>query len=320
MSAILITGGTGQLGSHVAKKLVDGGEEVVCFDLIPTPARARLGTLGDKVKVLQGDVTRIEDLVDAVKENNADRIIHLSRYPRATEGGGGNPYLHKEFAVNAFGTNCVFEAARLAGARKVIYASSTAIYGSQEHFGQRPISEEDHGYGDGPYAVTKALNEAMARAYHQSHGMELVAIRPALVFGPDRFHGMEWANQIATFPAQGKPIKVPMSPESLSALVYVDDAAEAIRQICINGNLRHSVYNIVGYSAIAMEAVRSIVRTLIPYAQIAFDPAAPLSRSPYIIDNTRMVTELGVKPRSLAEAYTELIDWTRTEAGSASTQ
>jgi len=77
MPTTLIIGGTGDIGSHTARKLVEAGERVVCLDLIPNPARSRLNELGDKVKILQGDISRIEDIIDAINENKVEKIINL---------------------------------------------------------------------------------------------------------------------------------------------------------------------------------------------------------------------------------------------------
>ena len=129
--SILIIGGTGFIGSRLAGCLVNRGQTVTCFDLYPAPQK--VSHLGDHAGVVVGDITRIEDIIAVIREFRVEKIVNLA-YMLGTESEA-NP--HVALRVNVMGMNNVFESARLMGIRRVVYASSIAVYGLQSSFGER---------------------------------------------------------------------------------------------------------------------------------------------------------------------------------------
>src|SRR5207253_2066208 len=102
-----------------------------------------------------------------------------------------------------------FEASRLCGARRVVYASSMAVSGPQKHFGERLVSESDAPHGTGQYALHKRFNEWQAEDYIDKHHMSIVGIRPANGTGPDKFRGSTDHVLCITEPARGRRISLP---------------------------------------------------------------------------------------------------------------
>src|SRR5262245_17252947 len=140
------------------KRLVARGQEVVCMDLNPSsPALAEVGV---RVPVMRGDVTQFEDVMRAVLEVKPERLINLAY---GLGAGEGNP--HQVMRLDVLGMDNCFEAARLGGVRRIVYASSIAVSGQQSHFGDRPATEDDPTYGTSQYAVHKIFNEFQARKY-----------------------------------------------------------------------------------------------------------------------------------------------------------
>ena len=154
--SVMVTGGTGFIGARIVRELVQRGEDVVCFDL--APPRANLQQLLDKISVYRGDVTQIPHLLEAVNRYGVTKIVHMAALlPPDTED---RP--HFGMLVNIQGTNNVFEVARWTGVERVVYASSIAVYGVQETFGERPINEDDTPSPVNVYGMTKAANDFAA--------------------------------------------------------------------------------------------------------------------------------------------------------------
>ncbi len=177
LHTILVTGGSGFIGSHVCDVLVAQGSSVRCFDNLATSKRANIAHLerSPDFSFMHGDLRSPEDLHEATQGVNS--IVHLAALgsvprsiadPLATE------------AVNLAGFVNLLEAARAAGVKRVVYASSSSVYGDSKEL---PKREGTEGRALSPYAVTKAMDEAYAFLYHHMHGMELIGLRFFNVFG-----------------------------------------------------------------------------------------------------------------------------------------
>ena len=155
--AVMVTGGTGFIGNRIIRKLIERGEEVVCFDL--APPRSNLAPYLDRIRMYRGDVTQLPHLLEAINTHQVHKIIHLAALlPPDTED---RP--HYAMQVNIGGANNVFEAARWSGIERVVYASSIAVYGVQDTFGERPINEDDLNDPINVYGMTKSVNDFSAK-------------------------------------------------------------------------------------------------------------------------------------------------------------
>ena len=200
----LVFGGTGFIGRRTVPRLVEAGERVVVMDI--NPATADYSALGDSVRVLGGDVTNFEDVVKAVMDAQPDRIINL-----AYMIGGGENTPHFSFRLDLLGMDNCFEAARLCGVNRVVYASSFAVSGLQRHFGDRALNEDDPAYGSNIYAMNKRYNEFQAAQFNRTYGMNIIGIRPPMVTGYDKERGSMAHVRMVTLPAQGLPVSFPES-------------------------------------------------------------------------------------------------------------
>ena len=176
-----IVGGTGFIGRRLVPLLAQRGEEIVCMDI--NPQTADFGRLGKQVKVVRGDVSQFDDVRAAMTAAKPQRAINLAYWL-----GSEHPP-RVAFKLNVLGMDNVFEAARLVGCNRVAYASSLAVSGEQKFYGDRMVTEDDFRHGHVQYAMHKIFNEWQAQDYREKHGMEITAIRPANVTGPDKIVG-----------------------------------------------------------------------------------------------------------------------------------
>src|SRR5256712_520848 len=164
--SVLVIGATGFIGPRLIKRLIARGETVVGMDV--NPGAAAFGNVPIGAPVMRGDVTRFDDVMRTIVEVKPERVINLAY---GLGAGEGNP--HQVMLLDVLGMDNVFEAARLAGVRRVVYASSIAVSGQQSHFGDRPVTESDPTYGTSQYAVHKIFNEFQARKHIKNYGMSI---------------------------------------------------------------------------------------------------------------------------------------------------
>ncbi len=304
--ATMVTGGTGFIGRRIVRELTDRGEDVVCFDLAPPP------TPQDRVTYYRGDVTQLPQILEACNTHGVSRIIHMAALlPPDTED---RP--HFGMLVNIVGTNNIFEAARWCGIERVVYASSIAVYGTQETFGDRPVNEDDLSAPANVYGMTKAANDFSAARYRDLYGLDLRGIRICTVFGHGRVTGMTGmiGGLMISLPAVGKPIDLPFDPSELSPMIHAEDAAQIFVRAALAENLNYPVY-ISGGHLCSIGDMIDIVQRIIPDSQITTGER----RVPhiYLVDNSRMLADIGYEIAPLEMRIQEHIDDARREAGLA---
>jgi len=303
----LILGGTGFIGRRLVPLLVQRGEEITCMDI--NPSTASYGQLGDKVRVVRGDVTQFDDVMAVTVAAKPSRIVNLAYYL-----GSEHPP-HVAFKLNILGMDNCFEAARLAGCNRVAYASSLAVSGEQKFYGDRLVDENDFRHGHVQYAMHKIFNEWQAQDYREKHGMEITAIRPANVTGPDKIVGSVDHVFCITNPARGKPVKFPYK-DAMRCPIHVDEIAEIFARVIMTDKPKNWVYN-TGGQAISLGELADLVREFLPNAEITFEKETggkELSGN-YLIDNTRLVQEFGVQYRPYRERVLQIINDIRREEG-----
>lgn len=175
---ILITGGAGFIGSHLCDKYTKEGHTVLCLDNFMSGDLMNIRHLLDyrNFKLIKGDI-RDFDLLERVTRD-VDTIFHLAAQIHVDRS-----YIEPKltYEVNVMGTQNILEIARLYDAKKVIYASTSEVYGSAQYF---PIDEKHPLNAPHPYGASKIAADRMCYAYIQTYGMNISIIRLFNIFGP----------------------------------------------------------------------------------------------------------------------------------------
>jgi UDP-glucose 4-epimerase len=219
---ILVTGGAGFIGSHLAAHLALLGHRVRILDNLATGHRSNVLALGDDVELVEGDIQSYERVHNAVA--GCEVVFHqaaLPSVPRSVQ----DPLTSN--ATNVTGTLNVLLASRDAGVRRVVFASSSSIYGAdpalpaREDAAPRPIS---------PYATAKLACEGYCRSFTEVYGLETVALRYFNVFGPRQDPRSEYAAVIPRFInalLAGDAPTIFGDGEQSRDFTFVDDVVEA---------------------------------------------------------------------------------------------
>lgn len=290
----LVTGALGCIGAWVVRNLVQAGAAVTVYDLGTDLKRLRLLMTDDEIGAVSfadgGDVTNLDLLKRTFTERGITHVIHLAAlqvpFCRA------NPPLGAQ--VNVTGTVNLFEAARHAGLKRMVYASSIAVYGPRENYPPGPLKHDAPLDPRNLYGVYKQANEGTARIYYAENGISSVALRPYTVYGPARDQGMTSAPTMAMLAAaRGDAYHIPFG--GVGAYQHADDVAKTFIQAALAPFEGAAVYNLRGEIAHMREVVAAI-EDAAPDAKgrITFDDV-PLAL-PEGADDSELVKLLGTVP------------------------
>ena len=313
--AILITGGTGFIGSYLTRHLVleKGCEGVVVFDRFP--ALARIEEVADRVTLIEGDVLEPQELLATIARHEIDQIAHLAFLPGGVAPEKIVPYLR----MQVIGTANVFEAARLSGIKRVVTASSVAAFGAPRG---RPVVEDDELRPRDWYGACKQMTEQMARLYNEQHEMEIISLRICASLGHGRLSRSSLASGLTVerinfmaYPElalRGVAVTMPPDAQMMDVLAAAD-TAEACWAALRAERFEHHVFNLRAEQRPVGDMTRHL-RTLLPHAEIAVsDAPVPFTQ---LMDNTRIVSELGFAPRfTLETALEDYLEQVRRREG-----
>lgn len=294
---VLITGGTGFVGSFTATHFADEGHDVICFDRriqdcdILDAGRAR-------VTLVEGDVLDRDQLLKVARDNRVDGVVHAAAVISQSEGAA-DPL--RMFRINVEGTLSVLEVVRALRLR-MVYVSTATLYG--RHPDLHVLSEDARPDPVGIYDTTKLMAETMAITYHKVYGLDIVAVRAGYVYGPRNSTGGYFLDRVFA----GEVIEQTEGADLPMDLTYVKDLAQGIYRAMTVRPIQHRIFNITGGVLRRRSEAADIARQLVPGAQIKLGPGIPAQahlRGP--CDLTRARTELGYEPRFTLEAG--MADW-----------
>lgn len=191
MKKIVVTGGAGFIGSHVVDALVDSGAEVVVVDNFSTGKKENIEHVLNKIKLFEGTIVDTEFLKKIF--NGADAVIHLAALPSVPKS---IKFPIETNTANAVGTLSVFTAARDVGVDRVVYASSSSVYGDTpvlpkvETMPTNPLS---------PYSIQKLTAELYGRIFYSTYGLKTIGLRYFNIFGPRQNPHGEYSAVIPKF-------------------------------------------------------------------------------------------------------------------------
>ena len=300
---VLITGGTGFIGTHLAKELLTEKHDIYLLDAYPNTDL--LGDDVDKVEVIKGDLLDPDGLKDIINRQGPDVIVHLAAF-RNTESQQ-KPY--GAFRLNCEGTVNVFEAARENRVARVVYASTVAVYGAPDYYrklGFDPyrLTEDAPPNPHNVYGVTKLFNEGMAAQYRGVYGLNSIGLRLPIILGPGKKLGSKTSvfNDVIESPLRGKSAEIESYGDQVVNLMYVRDAAHALARATLAEAPNHLVYNAGGNLCRSRDLVEA-VRQVLPHARLQVRDTEKERSVCSGIDSALAAAELDYRPQfSLEEA------------------
>jgi UDP-glucose 4-epimerase len=317
--SILVIGGMGSIGSFVTRRLIEMGLEPVVY------ARHRntlfLSDIEKKVVYAEGDIMDVGHLVKTIKEYHVEQIIHMAALLSA--GTEANPPM--AVRMNAEGTANVLDAAVKCGVKRVVYSSAKSAYsetkGAYAHPTYKPLPE-DYPTEDcmGFYGLTKLFGEMLGVKYRQKYGLEFVALRYSMTWGPGKLlHGPSPHTVhvgIIENAMLGRPFRYPQGAEQKEDLIYHKDSANGVVLACLTENLTHSVFNIGTGAGTTLNDFAAAVKKFYPVADIELGPGLDFLMKNYntysVYDISRARAELGFAPRyGVEEGVADYIEMMR---------
>jgi UDP-glucose 4-epimerase len=219
---VLVTGGAGFIGSNLVRRLLDLGDEVRVLDNFSTGGRPNLAEIADEIEVVEGELRSYERVHNATR--GVELVFHqgaLPSVPRSVQ----DPLTTG--AVNVEGTLNVLLAARDEDVRRVVFASSSSVYGNS---GTLPRTETQFPDPISPYAVSKLAAERYCVSFSRVYALETVVLRYFNVFGPRQDPTSQYAAVVPRFIAAidaGEPVPVYGDGEQSRDFTYVDNVIEA---------------------------------------------------------------------------------------------
>ena len=296
----LISGAKGCIGAWVVKNLVERGDCCWVFD-IDTGSHRLQALLTDEQKArvafIQGDVTQLEQLERVVGEQGITHIVHLAALQ--VPSCAANPLLGAQ--INVVGTLNIFEVARRRRdlVRTVVYASSGAVFGPEEYYGNSTVPEGATLWPGTHYGVFKQANEGNARVYFANDGISSVGLRPWAVYGVGRDQG------ITSGPTKAIKAAIVGRPYTLRFtggldLQYVNDTAQIFLR-CAGANLAGArVYTLRGTVIQTQDFLETLARLLPAAGKLVRAEGKQLPIA-YDLDDSLLVRDLGDVPRTPLE-------------------
>jgi len=268
VSKFLITGGAGFIGGHIVELLVGEGHEVVVFDNFSTGSEANLAAVQDRVEVVRGDIRDLEALKSAM--TGVEHVLHLAAEISVVKSLEEPGFVNE---VNVGGTLNVLVAARDGGVKRVVMASSCAIYGDT---GSRPQKEDLVPRPLSPYGASKIAGEYYMSVFHTVYGIETVRLRYFNVFGPRQNPGSQYAAVIPRFIdriLKGQELHIYGDGEQTRDFVYVANVARANYLACTAPDAPGGVFNIASEESVSVnELARRLIALSGREVEVVHDP------------------------------------------------
>jgi UDP-glucose 4-epimerase len=302
---VLVTGGSGFIGSHVVDKLRARGYEPVIYDLRPSPWHSNAN-----VDTVLGSITDREALERAL--HSCDAVAHLAAVADVNDVHASPEDAER---VNARGTVAVLEAARRAGVKRIVYASTIWVYSDCE---DEAVDEETLLPAPSHlYTSTKLAGELYCKAYQELYGIDYTILRFGIPYGPR-------AREAAVIPAfvnkafAGEPLTLAGDGSQSRRFVYVEDLADGVA-LGLNDVATNRVYNLASAENVTIKQIAETVQQLIGDVEIVHTPARPGDFGGKVVCSKRAEHELGwTAATPFAEGVRRYVEWRREQAAKAS--
>ena len=314
MRLFLVTGGAGFIGSHLTARLLANGDRVRVLDNFSSGLPDNLPSTGPPsadLEVIRGDVRDLQAVERAARGVTA--IFHQAAM-RSVPRSVADPLGANE--NNVTGTLQMFEAARRAGVRRVVYASSSSVYGDRPEL---PKREDQAPAPISPYAVSKLAGEHYGRVWHRLYGVETVGLRYFNVFGPRQDPASEYAAVIPKFilwALRGEPLEVHGDGEQSRDFTYIDNVVDANLRAAAASDVGGEVFNVgCGERTSLLEIAARLENILGPPVERRHTPSRAGDVAHTLADISKAKRLLGYTPLvGFDEGLTRTVDYFRSVA------
>ncbi len=295
MKTILVTGGSGWLGSAVARRLLARGDAVISADVGISPAMKALAEQNPKLSNIVVDLGEWTQVLGALADYKPDAIVHCAAIVGVVQCAD---IPLKAMRVNVEGMVNLLEAMRLSGVRRVVHVSTEETYGD---FQSAMITEDHPQKPASIYGLTKLAAEHYCRVYSRDHGLECINVRTCWVYGPN-LPRPRMPKTYVDAALQGRPLHQQGGGDLAVDQVYIEDTVSGIVLTLDKAEHRFDAYNIATGEAPTLSEVADIVNGAIPGADIRIE-AGPYRHGDRILtakkgalDISRARQELGYAP------------------------
>ncbi len=304
----LVTGGAGFIGSHIVRTLLGQGAHVRVLDNFSTGKRENLHGLDGDLEVIEGDLRDASRVTEAVR--GVEIIFHEAAFVSVPQSMDEPQDC---FDVNVTGTSSLFESARRAGVRRVVFATSAAVYGDSTAM---PLNEETPLRPLSPYAASKRVDEIYGQLYTNSFGLDVVALRYFNVYGPRQRPDSQYAAAVPIFIRRlldGQPVTIFGDGGQTRDLINIRDVVQANLVAAQHPNAPGQVFNICTGVETRLLDLLEVLFDLFPNFQppvFAAPRAGDIYRS--IGSPQKAADVMGFRARvSLADGLKEAVEWMR---------
>jgi nucleoside-diphosphate-sugar epimerase len=313
MAKYLVTGGAGFIGSNLVEALVAAGDKVVVFDDF---RRGRKRNVQDykqtEVRVVEGDVRDLKVLKRAAK--GCDYLFHLAGIPGVARSVG-EP--QETLEVASMGTLNALIAARDSKIKRVIYASSCAVYGESPVL---PKEETMLPMPFSPYGAAMLIGEDLARVFYTTYRIETVCLRLFNVYGPREVHDDDDSGVVVRFITallRGETPQVLGDGKQSRDFIHVSDVVEAFRLACTAPKAEGEVFNVATGSRVSVTGLLAVFNQLLDLeVQPDFGDARPADVRHSLAETVKAQEVLGFRPRmGLHEGLVKTMLWYRRALG-----
>jgi UDP-glucose 4-epimerase len=303
---VLVTGGSGFIGSHVVDRLIAHGHEPVIYDLRPSPWHQDPAR---PVETVLGSITDREALERAL--HSCDAVAHLAAVADVNDVHASPEDAER---VNARGTVTVLEACRRAGVKRIVYASTIWVYSdcAQEEVDEDTLLPAPSHL----YTSTKLAGELYCKAYQELYGIDYTILRFGIPYGPR-------AREAAVIPAfvgralRGEPLTLAGDGMQSRRFVYVEDLAEGVA-LGLAEVATNRVYNLASDENVTIRQIAETVRDLLGDVEIVYTPARPGDFGGKIVSSERARRELGWSASTpFAEGVRRYVQWRQAQEAQA---
>lgn len=293
MPVYLVTGGAGFIGSNIVEALVKKGEKVKVIDNFVSGKRENLSHIIDKIELIEGDIRDLPLLKKVTQ--GIDYILHQAAL-RSVPKSVGDPVSYNE--VNVGGTLNVLIAAKESGVTRVVYASSSSIYGDAQTF---PEKETHLALPVSPYAASKLAGEHYCHVFSKIYGLETVSLRYFNVFGPRQSLETQYAVVVPRFiisMLNNESPPVHGDGKQSRDFTYIDNVVEANILAARMPGISGEIFNIAcGKDYTVLELVKYLNRIMGKDLKPEFTPPRPgdVPRTLADISNAKELLKLEIK-------------------------